>query len=96
MAKKTYMVAAQLTIHPVVYIEVIAESEAEAVAQVKEDKSKLAKLHKKAFEAEAKLEIDEASAEQMKIFGVGRAKQYHSSSECKLCSKVDKENSNDD
>lgn len=95
--KKTYMVAIKrkIIIIPEVYAEVVAESEVEAIAMVKNDAASfLPDGAIKPFVAEAIYELqknDQESISQLIFEGLGLASQYHHPSECKLCASVERD-----
>lgn len=84
MKKKSYMVAVKrkVTVDAVVYAEVVATSEKEAVKL-----SKKIKIKDEDFIEEAKVSLNcsEGKMSKSKYEGCGRANQYHSANECKIC-----------
>lgn len=94
MAKKTYMVAIKrkVTVEAILYHEVIAESVAEAMEAAKEQEAENP-ISDKAWVFEAAYSIRNGESEMGKIHFecCGRASQYHSPAECKICRQVEKE-----
>jgi hypothetical protein len=85
----------QIVIKPTVYAEVVAESADDALAQVKSDPGAFFKNTdiKKSFldEAAADLKNQDCEISELKFTSVGRANQYHSSSECEICKSLEDE-----
>lgn len=86
--KRSYMVAVQVTVKPVVYIEVIANSASEAVLNVNQDVMQTIANNLEAFHDETKLEFQDISEKQVKTISCGRSSQYHTESECEVCASL--------
>ena len=86
--RRSYMVAVQVTIRPTVYIEVIAESAEAALKSVKADKMQTVANNLEAFVDESRIDLDTVDGAAVKVISCGRASQYHSETECSVCSEV--------
>lgn len=98
MKKKSYMVAVtkNITLAATCYREVVAESATEAVELAKRDELE-DPIEVKAWEREIEMALEDTSASEIlktkSVFkSVGPASQYHHSSECQICSRLEKEN----
>jgi phosphoenolpyruvate-protein kinase (PTS system EI component) len=88
--KKSYMVAVQVTLRPVVYIEVEASSAGEAVSQVRGDVMQTVANSLEAYLDEVKTDFSDLEEKNVKVISCGRSDQYHSAAECELCASIEK------
>jgi len=92
---KTYMFGVKITISfaPSLHYETIAQNEKEALVDAREFmENHIAQLsHKELLElVSGEITQGEYEIEKITTCSMGRASQYHSSSECKLCTEVEK------
>ncbi len=86
--KRTYMIAVQITVRPVVYCEVIAENAQDAVEKVKDGVHLFVEANMKHFKSEILTDLEGKEYAGPKVISCGRSDQYHSEDECKLCKSV--------